>query len=47
MVGGETEFTFHHVRPGEHRLIALLADLSHRPIKGAVADTVLFEVKKP
>jgi hypothetical protein len=47
LVGGETEFTFHHVRPGQHRLIALLADLNHRPITAAVADTVLFEVKKP
>ena len=47
MVGGETEFTFHHVRPGQHRLIALLADLNHRPIKAAVRDTILFTVKKP
>jgi len=47
LVDGETEFTFHHVRPGQHRLIALLADLNHRPIKAAAADTVLFTVRKP
>jgi len=47
LVGGETEFTFHHVGPGQHRLIALLADLNHRPIKAAAADTVLFTVRKP
>jgi hypothetical protein len=43
--GGETEYTFHDVRPGNHRVIALLADYRHRPIKTAAADTVLFTVK--
>lgn len=42
---GQSEYTFEGVRPGPHRLIALLADPNHVPLKPLVADTVRFTVK--
>jgi len=42
---GQTEYTFEAVAPGVHRLIALLADPNHIPLKPLVADTVRFVVK--
>jgi uncharacterized protein DUF4399 len=42
---GEKEYTFQAVAPGPHRLIALLADPNHVPLKPLVADTVRFTVK--
>jgi hypothetical protein len=42
---GQSEYTFEAVTPGPHRLIALLADPNHVPLKPLVADTVRFTVK--
>ena len=42
---GQSEYTFEGVAPGTHRLIALLADPNHVPLKPLVADTVRFTVK--
>jgi hypothetical protein len=42
---GQSEYTFEAVAPGPHRLIALLADPNHVPLKPLVADTVRFTVK--
>jgi hypothetical protein len=42
---GQSEYTFESVKPGKHRLIALLADPNHVPLKPMVADTVRFTVK--
>jgi hypothetical protein len=42
---GQTEYTFEAVAAGPHRLIALLADPNHVPLKPLVADTVRFTVK--
>ena len=42
---GQSEYTFENVAPGQHRLIALLADPNHVPLKPLVADTVRFSVK--
>jgi hypothetical protein len=42
---GEKEYTFQAVAPGPHRLIALLADPNHVPLKPLVTDTVRFTVK--
>ncbi len=44
---GQTEFTFDSVSAGPHRLIAVLADPNHVPLKPMVADTVRFTVKAP
>ncbi len=41
----QTEFTFDSVAPGSHRLIALLADPWHIPLKPLVADTVTVTVQ--
>jgi Domain of unknown function (DUF4399) len=41
---GQTEYTL-QVAPGAHRLIAVLADPDHVPLKPLVADTVRFTVK--
>jgi hypothetical protein len=41
---GQSEYTFEAVTPGPHRLIALLADPNHVPLKPMVADTVRFTV---
>jgi hypothetical protein len=40
----QTEFTFDSVSPGEHRLIAVLADAWHIPTKPLAVDTVRFTV---
>ena len=42
---GQSEYSFEGVKPGSHRLIALLADPNHVPLKPLVTDTVRFEVK--
>ena len=42
---GQTEFTLDSVAPGPHRLIAVLGDPNHVPLKPMVADTVRFTVK--
>lgn len=42
---GQTEYTFEGVAPGPHRLIALLGDPNHVPLKPLAADTVRFTVK--
>jgi Domain of unknown function (DUF4399) len=42
---GQTEYTFEGVTAGPHRLIALLADPDHVPLKPLVSDTVHFTVK--
>ena len=42
---GQSEYSFEGVAPGTHRLIALLADPNHVPLKPLVADTVRFDVK--
>jgi Ethanolamine utilization protein EutJ (predicted chaperonin) len=42
---GQSDYTFEVVTPGPHRLIAVLADPNHVPLKPLVADTVRFTVK--
>ena len=42
---GTSTYTFENVPPGEHRLIAVLADPNHVPLKPMVADTVRFATK--
>ncbi len=42
---GQSEYTFDTVAPGPHRLIDVLGDPSHVPLKPMVADTVHFTVK--
>jgi hypothetical protein len=44
---GQSEHTFEEVAPGEHRLIAVLADWVHVPLVPMVADTVQFTVRAP
>jgi Domain of unknown function (DUF4399) len=43
--GGQTEYTFENVAPGQHRLIDVLADPAHVPLRPLVSDTVEFTVK--
>jgi hypothetical protein len=43
----QTEFTFDSVGPGEHRVIAMLADPWHVPTKPLAVDTVRFTVTAP
>jgi hypothetical protein len=38
-------FTFEDVAPGEHRLIAVVADGAHVPLQPLVVDTVVFTVR--
>ncbi|HEV8381554.1 MAG TPA: DUF4399 domain-containing protein [Gemmatimonadales bacterium] len=40
----QTEFTWDSVAPGPHRIIAVLADWSHVPLKPPATDTVHFVV---
>ena len=40
----QTEFTFDSVAPGPHRVIAMLADAWHVPLKPLAVDTVRFTV---
>lgn len=42
----ETEYHWDNVAPGAHRIIAVLADPSHVPLRPLVADTVSFTVVK-
>ena len=44
MGDGSSEFTFEGVAPGEHRLIAVVADGIHVPLQPWVVDTVTFTV---
>lgn len=41
---GQTEFTFDSLAPGPHRIVAVLADHGHVPLRRARADTVTFVV---
>jgi hypothetical protein len=45
LVGGQTEFVLDSLKPGPHRVIALLARWDHVPIYPLIADTVVFTVK--
>jgi hypothetical protein len=42
---GTSTYTFENVLPGEHRLIDVLGDPNHVPLKPLVADTVRFATK--
>lgn len=42
---GQTEFVLEELEPGEHRVIALLANHSHVPLEPPAADTVRFTVQ--
>ena len=42
---GSSEFTFEGLEPGEHRLIAVVADGAHTPLQPWVVDTVTFTVR--
>lgn len=42
---GVSNYTFHGVAPGEHRLIAVVGDAVHVPLEPMVADTVHFTVR--
>ena len=44
MGDGSSEYTFEGVAPGEHRLIAVVADGIHVPLQPWVVDTVTFTV---
>ncbi len=44
---GQAEFTFEGVAPGQHRVIAVLADPWHIPTTSAATDTVRFRVSPP
>ena len=43
---GQSWYTFEGLLPGPHRLIAVLADPKHVPLKPLVADTVHFTVRQ-
>jgi len=42
---GQTEFVLDSLKPGPHRVIAVVGDSKHRPLHPLVADTVRFTVK--
>lgn len=42
---GQTEFVLDSLKPGPHRIIAVVADWRHIPLNPLVADTVHFTVK--
>jgi len=42
---GQTEYVFEGLAPGEHRVIAVLANWVHVPLAPPVRDTVLFTVR--
>lgn len=44
---GQSEYVFEGVAPGEHRVIAVLADWVHVPLAPPVRDTVRFTVRAP
>jgi hypothetical protein len=45
MGDASSSFTFENVEPGEHRLIAVVADGAHFPLQPWVVDTVTFTVR--
>lgn len=45
MGDGSSEFTFEEVSPGQHRLIAVVADGAHVALQPLVVDTVVFTVR--
>ena len=45
MGDGSSEYVFEDVAPGEHRLIAVVADGAHVPLQPWVVDTVTFTVR--
>lgn len=45
MGDASSEYTFQNVGPGEHRLIAVVADGVHVPLQPWVVDTVNFTVR--
>lgn len=45
MGDGSSEYVFEDVAPGEHRLIAVVADGLHVPLQPWVVDTVTFTVR--
>jgi hypothetical protein len=45
MGNAASEFTFENVPPGQHRLIAVVADGVHVPLNPPVMDTVMFTVQ--
>ena len=45
MGDASSEFTFEDVGPGEHRLIAVVADGFHVPLQPWVIDTATFTVR--
>jgi hypothetical protein len=45
LAGGQTEVVLDSLKPGPHRVIALLARWDHVPLYPLVADTVVFTVK--
>ena len=47
MGDASSEYTFEEVGPGEHRLIAVVADGIHVPLQPLVVDTVAFTVRDP
>ncbi|MDH5590967.1 MAG: DUF4399 domain-containing protein [Gemmatimonadota bacterium] len=42
---GVGEYTFEGIQPGDHRLIAVVADGAHIPLEPWVVDTVTFTVR--
>ena len=42
---GQTEFVLDSLKPGPHRIIAVVGDWRHIPLKPLLADTVRFTVK--
>jgi hypothetical protein len=42
---GQTEFVLDSLKPGPHRVIDVVGDSKHRPLKPSVSDTVNFTVK--
>ena len=44
MGDGSATYTFENVAPGEHRIIAVVADGAHFPLQPWVVDTVTFRV---
>ncbi|OLC74370.1 MAG: hypothetical protein AUH78_11225 [Gemmatimonadetes bacterium 13_1_40CM_4_69_8] len=42
---GQTEFVLDSLKPGPHRVIAVVADWNHVPLKPLVVDTLRFTVK--
>ena len=45
MGDASSTFTFENVTPGEHRIIAVVADFAHFPLQPWVVDTVTFTVR--